>query len=423
MTASVDFKYKPTKAFWKIQKLIRDGLPKFKSNQQKVFVIQGGQGAGKTISILMMIADYAERNKAEITVCSAELSKLKDTALNDFIKIIEDYNYYIEGRFNKAESIYRYAKAGHFVEFKGLDKKDVGKGRRRKIVYVNEGNKITLEQYTDITARADMVIIDFNPDGHFFGHDLITAFNFINLTYLDNEFLSENEVRNILSYKEKGYNPDGTIKNTFWANKWRVYGLGEIGSVEGRVFNDWKQITYSDYLKLPQKPFYGVDWGKNHGFGIVEMKYDRYTNSIYCHEMNSLSENALLAKMDAVEIQKVNNHDGGIIVHTIQKLGIPTDAIIVCDSAVPDNILKLRNHGWEYAYGIDKPKGSVMAGITLLHSTNVYYTDCSAMIDFEFKNYAYATDRLGVVDDEVIKANDDVIDPIRYGRRHAENHL
>ena len=62
-----------------------------------------------------------------------------------------------------------------------------------------------------------------------------------------------------------------------------------------------------------------------------------------------------------------------------------------------------------------------MGGITLLHSTNVVYTEESKGIDMEFKNYSYAEDRLGVVDDEVIKAYDDVIDPIRYGRRHAKN--
>jgi len=415
----MDFVYKPTTAFWKISNLIKNGLPKFKDNQQKVFVIQGGQGAGKTISILQIIIDYVQRNKSEITICSAELSKLKDTALNDFIKILQDYNLFDQKKYNKAETLYTYS-AGHFVEFLGLDKKDIGKGRRRKIVYINEANKTTLKQYTDITARAELVIIDYNPDGYFYGHDLITDFNFINLTYLDNEYLSKNEIRNILAYYEKGYDSDGNIKNQFWANKWRVYGNGEVGSVEGRVFLDWTRSTYTDFLKIPLKSYFGVDWGKNHKFGIVECKYDNYTNTLYCHQRNYLSENELLAKLEPIELANINN-EGGIIVHTFRKLGIPHDAEIICDSAVPDNILLLRDYGWEYAVGIDKPKGSVMAGITLLQSTNVVYTDVSDGIDLEFKNYSYANDRLGVVDDEVIKAFDDIIDPMRYVRRFIEN--
>ena len=415
-----DFVYKPTLAFWKIKRLIKEGLPKFKDNQQKIFVIQGGQGAGKTIAILMLIIDYVERNKSEITICSAELSKLKDTALNDYIKIMQDYNYYNDKRYNKSETLYTYG-AGHFVEFLGLDKKDVGKGRRRKIVYINEANKTTLQQYTDITARADLVIIDYNPDGYFYGNDLITDFNFINLTYLDNEYLSKNEIRNILSYYEKGYDLEGNIKNQFWANKWRVYGKGEIGSVEGRIFLDWTRNTFRDFINLNLPEFYGIDWGKNHGFGIIHCKYDQYTNTLYCHELNSKSENQLLQELTHEQRSALSKENGGIIVYTLTRLGVPKNRQIICDSAVPDNIFMLQDFGWSMAIGIDKPKGSVMAGISLLQSTNVVYTIESKGIDSDFKNYQYAKDRLGVVDDEVVKLNDDCVDPIRYVRRHIRN--
>jgi len=197
---------------------------------------------------------------------------------------------------------------------------------------------------------------------------------------------------------------------------------GWTEAVEGRVFTDWKRNKYSEFISIPLKSFYGLDWGKNHKFGIVEMKFDKYANKLYCHERNYLSENELEAMLSAQERQLMRDN-GGIIINTVTKLGIPKDAYLVCDSAVPDNIILLRNHGWEYAYGIDKPKGSVMAGITLLQSTEVIYTEESKNIDMEFKNYSYANDRLGVVDDEVIKAFDDLCDPIRYGRRHAKNKL
>lgn len=196
---------------------------------------------------------------------------------------------------------------------------------------------------------------------------------------------------------------------------------GWVEAVEGRVFKDWKRNTFAEFLALPQKSFYGIDWGKNHKFGIVELKYDSYTNTLYCHQKNYYSENELLAQLTPEERATIVNN-GGIIVHTMRKLGIKKDAYCVCDSARPDNIMTLRKHGWDYAYGIDKPKGSVMAGITLLQSTNVVYTEDSNGIDLEFKNYAYDNDRLGIIDDEVIKAYDDVIDPIRYGRRHAWKH-
>lgn len=196
---------------------------------------------------------------------------------------------------------------------------------------------------------------------------------------------------------------------------------GWTEAVEGRVFNNWKQINFKDYVNLSLKEVYAIDWGKNHKMGIVKGKFDSYKNIFYVHELNYKSENELLAELNENERQIVNTSEGGIIIHTITKLGIPKDAIIVCDSAVPDNVFLLRKFGYGYAYGIDKPKGSVMAGISLLHNTNVFYTDTSRGIDYEFRNYAYATDRLGIVDDEVVKLNDDLIDPIRYLRRHFEN--
>lgn len=196
---------------------------------------------------------------------------------------------------------------------------------------------------------------------------------------------------------------------------------GWTDAVEHRVFNDWNRISYAEYLTINQKEVFAIDWGKNHGFGIVKGKMDFYKNTLYVHELNWDSENILLAKLTESERYKINQTEGGIIIYTLERLGIPKNAYIVCDSAVPDNIKLLKRHGWEYAYGIDKPKGSVMAGITLLHNTNVIYTNESKGIDFEFKNYSYNKDRLGVVDDEVIKLHDDLIDPIRYMRRHFEN--
>lgn len=407
------FKFKPTTALYKIKTLLK--------NISRVFVISGGQGAGKTISILMLIIDYAHRNeKKKISIISAELSKMKKTVIQDFLNIMDDWNMMQYGRWNIAENKFTF-KNGTFIEFLGLDTHDVGKGMRRDLSYFNEGNKLKLESYRQVASRCKLNIVDFNPDKKFWAHDLIEENNFINLTFKDNEFLSKEESESILDYYKKGYSDAGIIINEYWANIWRVYGLGEVGSVEGRIFTHFKPISYQDYHDINFTRSYAIDWGKNHGFGIVEGKFDKYKNNFYTHELNYKSENKLISELTDNEKAFVNNaQNGGIIIHTVNKVNIPKDATIVCDSAVPDNIRLLRNHGWEYAYGIDKPKGSVMAGISLLQSTNVFYTDCSKGIELEHQRYQYRADRMGTIDDEVLKENDDLIDPIRYLRRHFE---
>lgn len=407
------FKFRPTTALYKIKALLK--------NISRVFVISGGQGAGKTISILMLIIDYAHRNeKKKISIISAELSKMKKTVIKDFLNIMEDWNMLKYGRWNISENTFTF-KNGTFIEFLGLDTHDVGKGMRRDLAYFNEGNKLKLESYRQVASRCKLNIVDFNPDKKFWAHDLIEGNNFINLTFKDNEYLSKEEVESILDYYKKGYSDTGIIINEYWANIWRVYGLGEVGSVEGRIFTHFKPIPYPEYHEINHTKTYAIDWGKNHGFGIIEGKYDRYGNNFYAHELNYKSENKLISELSDGDKSFVNNaQNGGIIIYTVKKCGIPKDATIVCDSAVPDNIRLLRNHGWEYAYGIDKPKGSVMAGISLLQSTNVFYTDCSKGIELEHQSYQYRQDRTGTIDDEVLKENDDLIDPIRYLRRHFE---
>lgn len=408
-----DFKYKPTTALYKIKALFR-AIAAFTT-----FIIQGGQGAGKTISILMLIIDLCLRSPGKkVSIISDELSKMKRTVIRDFLEIIKDWNIINKhGTWNKTDNTF-YWHQGGFIEFLGLDTHDVGKGMRRDLVYFNEANKLKLEAYRQVASRSKINIIDFNPDSYFWAHDLVNGENFINLTYKDNEALPKEEVAAIEEYYKKGYDAEGKVINEYWANIWRVYGLGEIGSVEGRIFTHAKKCTYSEFLTLPLRSVYGVDWGKNHGFGIVQTKYDRYTNNYYTHELNWLSENKLIASLSDKDRALINSDSsGGIIIYMMNKLSIPKDAYIICDSARPDNILLLRKFGWEYAAGIDKPKGSVMANISQMQSVNWFYTDCSKGIDFEQQNYQYRKDRMGVIDDEVVKENDDLIDPSMYALR------
>ena len=236
---------------------------------------------------------------------------------------------------------------------------------------------------------------------------------YVHTSYLDvpKEYIAQNIIRYYENLKEENTKKYEQIVLGGWTE-----------AVEDRVFNHFKQINYKDFVNLNLPDYYGLDWGKNHIFGIVHCKYDAYTNTIYCHELNTLSENQILEQLPLEEVNRIKTQDiGGVIVHTLNKLAIPKDKTLICDSAVPDNILMLRRFGWEYAIGIDKPKGSVMAGITLLQSTNVFYTDVSKQIELEHRNYAYAKDRLGVVDDEIIKQYDDLLDPIRYVRRYIRN--
>jgi hypothetical protein len=394
-----EFVYRPTKSFYKIRDLLR--------NDSNLFIIQGGQGASKTISILMLLIDLVKRQQCDITICSAESSKLSDTALRDWAKIVDDWNLVDLFKYNASELTYTNKQNKAYVEFIGLDKKDIGKGRRRDVIYINEANKITLQQFSDISARAKIVILDYNPDGVFWANELINDKNFINVTYLDNEFLPKQEIYNIEDYKRKGYYEDGTIRNEFWANKWRVYGKGEIGSVEGRIYY-WKPIDYLDYLKIQSKVYYGVDWGKVDPFAIIEAKY--HDGKLYVHELNYDSEDTIRMKMNSTELSQINNsEDETIVTHTFKKLGISKNAQGITDNNYPSKVRAIQSAGWEQFISIGG-KWKNVDRIAKINDIEVYYTSCSKNIENEQFTYCYAKDKFGRTLEEPIDANDHCFD-------------
>jgi phage terminase large subunit len=191
---------------------------------------------------------------------------------------------------------------------------------------------------------------------------------------------------------------------------------GWTEAVEGRVFTNWKKCTFEDFLKLPFKSIYGIDWGGSDPFAIIETKFDKQAQTLYCHEWNYLSERKIHEKMTEIERQNFI-FDGGVIVYMLKKLGIPKDAICICDSARRDNIETLGKHGWFNAIPVDKPPGSIEAGVTALQSINVVYTSSSAGIDLEYNNYAHKEDRLGTIEDKYIDMFNHAIDAIRYAYR------
>lgn len=303
---------------------------------------------------------------------------------------------------------------GSFIRFIGLDKPDVGKGLRSDLTFFNEANKCDFESYREFTSRAKRIIIDYNPNEKFWAHDEVHPredCEHIVLTYKDNEFLSEEEVAEILNYKKKGYDGDKII-NEYWANKWRIYGLGQIGGVEGRIFN-WKKIDYADYLKIPATEYIGVDWGTVDPFGVVAVRYS--DGNLYCTELNYKSENQWRQGMNEAQLTQIGAAGGdGFVTWLFTRLNIPKSAYVICDTNRPGKVVALRKGGWEYAVTAPKKSGSILDGIDLLQNLNVFYTSESPSIEHEQYHYKWDEDRQGNRLNKPVDHDNHLIDAIRY---------
>lgn len=396
-------------------------LRKIASLKKRIWCVQGGQGAGKTFAILMLLVNHASSQPGkEIFVASDELSKMRITVIKDFLKVMMGFNIFDRTRWTDGV-LYRFAN-GSFIRFIGLDKEDIGKGLRSDIMFVNEANKIKFDTYRELTSRAKRVIIDFNPNKKFWAHQEIVTrddCSFLKLTYKDNEYLGVEERNEILRYKERGYAKDietgnytETVINQYWANMWRVYGEGETGQVEGRIYN-WNKIATEKYLAMDKQEVIGNDWGKVDPWGVAGLKY--HDGNLYVDEKNYKSENEIERELSQQQLHTIRGYDEeGLVAWKFKSFGIGYDQIISCDNNRPTKILSLRNAGWEYAVAVGA-KMDLINRIGLLASLNIYYTDRSPNIQFEQEMYCYDKDSGGVLLEKPIDQDNHLIDGIAYG--------
>jgi phage terminase large subunit len=370
-------------------------LCKIAALKQRVKVVRGGQGAGKTISILILLINHASsKPDKEILIISEELTKMRLTVIKDFVTVMKESGLYNESRFI-AGTLYRFPN-GSFIKFIGLDKEDIGKGLRCDIAFFNEANKIDFESYRQIASRAVKVFIDYNPDAEFWVDTEILNRNdsgFLQLTFKDNELININEKNEILSYLERGYNRDGTILNEYWANLWNVYGLGNIGSLRGVVFENWATIE-----RLPSDAKllgYGADWGFTNDPTTLIAIY-KWNGQYIFDEM--------------VYIKGMVNSE---IANLFKSKGVDKQYYIYADSAEPKTIADIANYGFRIK-GADKGKDSVMFGISLMQEHRFLVTKQSTNLIKELRNYIWDTDKTGKQVNKPIDAFNHCIDGIRY---------
>jgi len=352
---------------------------------------QGGTSAGKTFGILPILIDYATKNaKSEISVVSETIPHLRRGAIKDFLKIMDWTGRYIDTNWNRTLLTYTFAN-GSFIEFFSADQEAKLRGARRNILYVNEANNLSFEAYHQLSIRTSHHIwLDFNPTAEFWVHTEVLKeedSELIILNYKDNETLSESIIKDIESAKEKAKT------SAYWENCYKVYGLGELGAVQGTIFSNWQTIdTIPNDARLLG---IGLDFGYSVDPTACIGIY-KYNDSYILHELIYQKELSNKNIFDMIRNE-------------------PT--MVICDSAEPKSIAELQSYGLK-CMGALKGKDSILHGIQLIQQQSLLITKHSTNLIKELRGYVWATDRDNKPTGNPVEINNHLMDAMRYGFTH-----
>lgn len=343
-------------------KVFSDLLAAYIDPAVRVVALKGSTRSGKTWATLQLLNTIAVKSKSPrlISVVSETMPHLKRGAIRDFTNMLESEEAYNRNAWHDTDKIYSYNKGK--IEFFSADQPSKVHGPARDVLYMNECINMEYEIYRQLAVRTtEKIILDYNPAYEFWLDTKLahrSDVRIIHSTYLDNDMLTAAQIAEIESNRE--IDPD-------W---WKVYGLGEMGSKQGLVWQNWDIVD-----KLPprnewKKAFIGIDWGWSSPTAIELVVLSQ--GEVWIDEL------AYLPNLDNPEIAK-------IIIDAGYK-----DLEIIADPAEPKSKKELRNAGLRVADEISK---DINLGIRVVNRYKKHYTARSLGTIDENRKYRYAKDK------------------------------
>ena len=210
----------------------------------------------------------------------------------------------------------------------------------------------------------EFAYIDWNPVAEFFMYtDYIGKrddVEFITLTYKDNEALAPEIVSEIEHRKS----------NKNW---WRVYGEGQLGEVEGRIYTGWNIIDSIPHeARLIRR---GLDFGYSVDPSVIV--------DVYEYNGGYIVDERLYQKGQS------NKQLADFILNLEE-----ARTLVIADSAEPKSIDELKLYGVNILPA-EKGKDSVNYGIQMIQDKPMSITKNSINGIKEYRSYLWKTDRDG----------------------------
>jgi phage terminase large subunit len=278
---------------------------------------------------------------------------------------------------------------GNEVIFLGLDDTEKLKSIHGiTSIWIEEATELTEEDFMQVDLRLrgktqhyKQIILTFNPISalhwikkRFFDTADKDA-DIFRYTYKDNAFIDKEYIEVLEGLKETN------------ENLYRVYALGEWGTLAELIYQNWKVQEFEQ----PTELIAGIDFGFNNPNAVVYLSVDYDARKIFV--------------WDELYVSKITNKE--LIELLKQK---PQAQIYYPDTAEPDRIEELYDAG----FIVGKTNKDVTQGINFVKNfTIIIHPQCTNFIK-EIETYSYQKDKNGQVLEIPVKFNDHLMDAMRY---------
>lgn len=368
-------------------------------SDKKIFVFEGGSGAGKTwaVIIIQILLALSKENQRFVWM-RERLTWFKKTTLKEFKKCMVKLELWDEKNHNKSE--FEYILNNNEIYYTGLDEKSKFLSTDWDYGWINEAidDRITYEDFFQIVMRTkEKLFIDYNPSKiKSWIYDKVIPRDdcmFIHSTIFDNPYCPESRKTELLN------TTDPILR--------LIYLEGKRAQARGLIFPDVALVP--EYPTEPKREIIGMDFGfTNAPTAIVRMCFNQgqlWIDEIaYEYGLGTIEGSRRGRSIETIlNENKINRHEE-----------------IIADSNETGAIRALQSKGWNVKPA-NKYSGSVKDGIDAIKRYQVNITEMSMNIIDEQRQYKWQVIN-GITVNKPYKDWDHAWDAIRYGVMYRESH-
>lgn len=379
-------------------------LPFVYDYDKRYEVFYGGAGSGKSHFLAQKLIIKALKDTRKILVARKVGKTVKNSVFQLLLDTLIDWKIINKCQINRSDFTITLPNGSVFL-CTGVD--DVEKLKSitgLTDAWLEEATEFTQEDFNQIDlrirhpkAKNQQIYLSLNPISKsswcyklFFADDRNLGEWRTNVavrqsTYRDNPHLPQSYIDSLLHLKE--------INETYY----RIYALGEFGSLNKLVFENW-DVTEFDFTTIDGELCVGCDFGFSlDPTAIISSIVDEKNKEIWIFD--EVFQKGLL-----------NDQIASILKHKHYE-----NKKIIADSAEQKSIEEIKRCGIHRITPAAKGQGSVLQGIQLLQQYKIHIHPSCVNIIEEFQNYAWTKDKAsGEYINKPVDLYNHGIDALRY---------